>query len=205
VDSRDRGFTLIELIVVMTVMGIAMSVLASATVVVLRTAPAVTGDIDEARSQRGLSTWLAQDAMSTYAVDVTGNVAIAWNPPASIFGFETHPGNPGLCPGTPAGTINLVEMAWKRGQGASTVYVANYRFDPNASNPRVLRMTCNGPSATSLTLRDSQILTQGLAASQPFPNVSDYDTVQNELIVRLLSQDGDTISVEVASRNPATP
>lgn len=200
----DAGFTLIETIVVVALMGLVMTVMASTTVVILRTSPQTTRNIDDARSIRGLSTWLSQDVMSTYAIDVTGDVTAPWSAPSSIYGFDTHPENPGLC-GSVVGTVNIVQMAWKRTTTTTRVFVANYRFDPSASDASVIRITCEGASTSTLAATSRTELTAGLAIAQDFPEVADYDAAGNELVVRLASDSGNEVLIEVASRNPATP
>jgi prepilin-type N-terminal cleavage/methylation domain-containing protein len=62
---HDRGFTLVETVIVVALMGIVMSVLAATFVVVVRTNPANEARDDGARGLLGLSTWLPEDVSST--------------------------------------------------------------------------------------------------------------------------------------------
>lgn len=201
--SADGGFTLIETVVVIALTGFVMTVLAATTVVVLRTTPLTTGNIDDARSLRGLSAWLSHDVMSTYAIDVTGVVTDPWSAPSSIFGFDTHPDNPGLCDG--ASGTNLVQMAWRSVTTSTRVFVASYRFGSDSGEPTVVRTLCEGPTVDSLVVTSRITLTSGLSAAQDFPNVADYDQAGNELTLRLRSDSGTEVVIEATSRNPASP
>lgn len=63
--STDRGMTLVELVVVMSIVGLVTLVIAATFIVILRVAPATEFRIDDARSTRGLQTWLVRDIAST--------------------------------------------------------------------------------------------------------------------------------------------
>mgnify|MGYP000246919284 CR=1 FL=1 len=62
---RDDGFTLIEVIIVLVILGIVMSSLSLAFSVALRTNPDNESRVDDARSTRSLATWLSYDVSST--------------------------------------------------------------------------------------------------------------------------------------------
>lgn len=119
-DRRSTGFTLIEVLISITILGVIMSVLALAMGAILRTVPTNAERVDEARYTRSLQSFLLRDLLST--------------PRDSI---ETDPVQ-GLCsPGD--GTANLVQLVW---DDNSTTHVADYRFAPNGD---VERITCQGP------------------------------------------------------------
>jgi prepilin-type N-terminal cleavage/methylation domain-containing protein len=56
---RDRGFTLIEMLIVLTVMGTLTAVISSVIIVALRSTPSAEARVDDARGVQSLVTWLA--------------------------------------------------------------------------------------------------------------------------------------------------
>lgn len=199
--SLDRGFTLAETVIVTTLMGLVMGTLGLVVSAVLRTTPITEGHVDDARSLRDIATWLADDAMSSVALDITP--AGSWTAPPSPLGVDTHPDNPGLCGAFP-GTTNLVQFAWRQVDSATRVFVSNYRFDPTGERPVVMRVTCTGGSFATLSESSRQRLTTGLAPAQNFATASQYDGATRTLTLRLVSDSGTESLVRVASRNPST-
>ncbi len=61
----DGGFTLVEVTLTMMISGVLIAALATAISAAIRTTPANEDRIDDARSTRALSTYLAQDTIST--------------------------------------------------------------------------------------------------------------------------------------------
>ena len=60
-DDADRGFTLIEILIVVTSIAIIAAAAAATISVVLRTAPPTEERANDARSLQGLVTWIPQD------------------------------------------------------------------------------------------------------------------------------------------------
>ena len=139
--TRDAGFTLPELLIVIVLMGILMPVLAMAFSVVVRTSPTSDARADDSRSLTNLTNWISQDVSST-----------------SEDGFFVGPSAPGdgagcLLPSSAGGSVNLLELRWKEG---STQFVTNYRFVPNSPSDgkgRIFRYSClKGQAAGELRM-----------------------------------------------------
>ena len=129
---RDSGFTLVELLVSVALMGVLMPVLAGAFTVVMRTTPSVEDRVDNAHTLQGVVTWLAQDIDST--------------PPS---GFDLGASTPSGCTLSPG--TNLLRLEWSENIGAGTVrYVANYRHVLVGSSYYIQRVTCRGTGAGPL-------------------------------------------------------
>jgi len=124
-DSRsrrtDRGFTLIEVLVVVVVLGMVMTALAAAFVVIVKANPTTDARTDDARSLDNLTTWLSRDVSSTlesgFVVGAAGS----------------------SCTGVPA-SKGLLELQWSE---AGTTYVSNYRYVSTGSTTGTIhRYTC---------------------------------------------------------------
>lgn len=130
--QRDRGVTLLELVVGVGLLAILAPVIAAAFAVTLRTTPGLSDRIDNARTLQGVVTWLPQDIDST--------------PPT---GFDTDATTPSGCtlnPGT-----NLLRLEWSENLGGATVrYVSNYRYVTVGANSVIQRVTCNGAGSGPL-------------------------------------------------------
>lgn len=68
--DRDRGLTLTELLITITVVGIIMGVLSSATIVFLRNQTSATERIDETRGLQQLVNYLPGDVASAQVIKV---------------------------------------------------------------------------------------------------------------------------------------
>src|SRR5215218_138684 len=98
-ERSDRGFTLVELIIVVSIMGVLTVALANAVTVILKTNVKVTTRVDDNRDILALATWFPQDVNSTPASkDGTPGT-----------GAELDTTLPSGCSGSdPAGSTNLV-------------------------------------------------------------------------------------------------
>ncbi len=143
--GAERGFTLIEMLIVMTMMGVLASALAMTISIVLRTSPAAEDRVDDARSVQGLVTWLPQD------VDAT--------PPDQ---FNTDPAAAWPCDGAaPSNSYNVVTMRWSERTSTTTNFAATYRYEFDGSSWRILRYTCEG-TGSSMILGRTMRLTDAL-------------------------------------------
>ena len=107
--DRDRGLSLIEVLVVVVVLGVVMTVISGVVAVILRTQGPLAAATDDSRSLRGAVTWLAQD--------------VAGVPPT---GFDFSPAASSGCGGDVG--PSLVRLAWSETSTTTVNYVANYRF-----------------------------------------------------------------------------
>lgn len=205
---RDDGLTLVELLVVITLLGLVMFVIAAAFSTILRVAPSTTYRIDDARSTRGLHTWLTRDISSTPPTVYdpgTGTGFVDGSYPS-----PTDAGVPAADLCTPDGA-HVLFMAWS---DRGTSYRAQYTIEGDASlGFRVVRTICGGDNDRLPLTGD---VSDGTCASS-FRSVlttTDVDTdgdVEATITLCLVSiQDDDgllggdgqqEITLSVASRN----
>jgi prepilin-type N-terminal cleavage/methylation domain-containing protein len=137
--SRDAGFTLPELLIVIVLMGVLMPVLAMAFSVVVRTSPTSDARADDSRSLNNLTNWISQDVSSTSE--------------DGFFIGVSAPDGGCVLPPNAAGSVNLLELHWKEG---TKQFVSNYRFVSNSpadGKGRIFRYAClKGGSASELRM-----------------------------------------------------
>ncbi len=63
--STDRGFTLVETIVVLLMVGVLATVMVAVIAVILRNVPGTEARADDSRTYQRLIQWLPRDAAST--------------------------------------------------------------------------------------------------------------------------------------------
>ena len=142
--NLDSGFTLIELVVAVTLVGM-LSVAAMAGITsILRTVPANSRNIGESHDQDQLVNYFVPDVRST---GVSGVVAS----PAA-----------GGCSGSDPG-VNVVQLTWQR---AGVTYRSSYRVITTNGASRLDRYLCSG--ATAANLGAAQV-TNILDAIDPVP------------------------------------
>lgn len=193
--ERDGGFTLVELLLTMLISGVLIASLATAISVAIQTTPTSERRIDDARSTRSLSTYLAQDTTSTppFAPEQGEggfNVSTVDGPENNDCGAE--------------GT-NIVHLQWTETVVERKTYVANYRFVIEDGAGRVRRVTCSAPDGEPYSATSSIFLTPRLdPGAAPVASLT-LDAVGNveSMSFTLTGQSGETVLVEVASRNPS--
>ena len=153
-ERDDQGFTVIEVLIVIVVMGTLMSTLAAAIVISLRTAPNTEARLDDARSTRALATWLSYDTTS----------APPFLPEQAQGGIDITP-RANDCGG--AGT-NLLHLKWTENSFSQRTYVANYRF---VESGEIVRYYCTQSGADVPVALSARTLTRGLDPLDP-PTVS---------------------------------
>jgi prepilin-type N-terminal cleavage/methylation domain-containing protein len=196
----DRGFTLVEVLVVISVLGVLVTALASTIVVVLRTAPPTELRIDDTRMTRGLMTWLHQDVASTPPY-LPQKKPLNSPSGVSTAGFDREGGRSD-CANT-AGT-NLVHMRWVErnlkddGTETWTTYVATYRRVPSGA---IIRYTCSGLGSPPYQNTSSIKLADGLSNEADIrPVVVSGRVVRLE--TRLTSPRGLVAQFDVTANNP---
>jgi prepilin-type N-terminal cleavage/methylation domain-containing protein len=102
------GFTLIEVVISVTLVGLLSAVLAAVFTTVVRTSPSTEERADDARSLLAITTWLPRDVGS-----------------ASPTSFRAGDLPSSCSSGVDAGSQGLLELQWTAG---GTTLVANYRF-----------------------------------------------------------------------------
>lgn len=194
--TADSGFTLVELLVSITLIGVIATVVASTIVVTIRTNPISEERTDVARTLQGLVTWLPQDVDST--------------PPT---GFTTTKTSPSGC--TNSEGTNLLLLQWtEKIFTATTTFIANYRHVTTAAGESyITRTTCRGtgakPLGNTVVARASAPLPALPANWQPgdMPvsvEITRDETDDVELVVfEVQTLDGVLLRVDSAPKNPA--
>ena len=176
----------------LVIMGTLMAALALAVSVTLRAAPTASDRIDDSRTTRGLSTWLAQDTTSTPKVIPAGPLGGMNTSPTDAASGANDCGGAGQ---------NIVHMTWTETFASTDTYVANYRFVGDGITARVARYTCSRQGTGPFTTPRAQFLTPMLDAAAP--PIGDFDTTANVLSFTLTGQTGETVLIETSSRNPS--
>lgn len=194
--TRSDGFTLVEVLVSMTVMGLIATVISSVVVVALKNNPAVQLRTDAALTLQGITTWLPQDVDST--------------PPT---GFNTVATKSSDCSSSPG--INALHMQWTESiSGTTTTFIANYRYVASASENIIKRVTCRKIGGFTIGSTIVQRVTGPLSAMPalwvpgqlPVKVEVTYDPAVGDVtivVVELLSANNQLLRVEAAPKNPA--
>jgi len=128
-NARDRGMTLIELLISISVLGTIVAVLATAVIVTVRQQPETEARLDVARWEQGLALWLPADLSSASAVtDLQTDAPCA----SAICTFG----------------VNALQLSWDVGAGATVV---SYRYGPagDGTSWQLNRVECIDGSCTS--------------------------------------------------------
>jgi prepilin-type N-terminal cleavage/methylation domain-containing protein len=138
----DRGFTLTEVLIVVSIIGLLSIVIALVFSVIVRTAPATEARADDARSLLGLSQWIPADVAST----PPGSIDI------SVGGRRANSGCTGAAQTDPG--EDLLFLSWAGiADGSSSTFQVIYRWVPSDDGFVVKRYGCrNGGVAQVNTL-----------------------------------------------------
>lgn len=196
VDHRDGGFTLVEVTITILITGILVSALAMAITMAVRVSPDSEDRIDDARSTRFLSTWLAQDTVSTPP----------FLPEEAVGGFNLTAADDGTNNECAAAGSNVVHLRWQETTTTTVTYVANYRFVVEDGVGKVWRYTCRSADGVTFDSVSGRSMTPDLDPSQtPTASVT-TDPISGDVTVlsfQLTGVGGETVLIETSSRNPS--
>lgn len=192
--TRSDGFTLVEVLVSMTVMGLIATVISSVVIVAVKNNPAVQMRTDAALTLQGVTTWLPQDVDST--------------PPD---GFDKAATTVSGCASSPG--VNLLRMQWSEDIGGTvTKFIADYRYVTTGTQNVINRITCSGTGALPL---GNTVVQKASGPLAPMPNnwqqgnlpvaVTIFPDLDDGVLVKMsvLSENNQLLSVEAAPKNPA--
>lgn len=171
-DRRDRGMTLIELLICVAVLGTIVAVLASAVIVTIRQQPETEGRLDVARWEQSLALWLPADLASATTVSAEEG--------------DTPCGSGSCLYGS-----NALQLSWNDGTGETIV---SYRYGPSKDglSYELHRVVCKaGSCRDQIVLRDLSVPSDddGIpvpwAAGDPVP-----DTVINVTVPLAVGSSG---------------
>ncbi len=142
----DRGMTLIELLVSITVIGLIATVLAATITVVLRQSPETTARVDTARWEQNLGTWLPADLTSAqWPADENGD-GVADDPTEAVDYDAYTPCGDDMC----TWGENVVHLAWEEGGVSIDV---SYRYgQADDGTYQFRRVECRNGNCSSQTL-----------------------------------------------------
>ncbi len=192
-QRRDaRGFTLIETLMVVAMLGLIATVLAAAFTVIVRTQPPTEATVDDARTLLGITTYLPEDVDST---------------PAAGFDLPTpradSDNQPTGCAGNATDGFSLLHLTWTESVGSTATYIANYHAIPEPAGSRhrpILMRQWRGPSRINMT----SVFPALPASWDPGEPPIRFEFVGADGIdVEITTIDGDTQSLEARSNNPA--
>jgi prepilin-type N-terminal cleavage/methylation domain-containing protein len=126
---RDAGFTLVELIISVALIGILTVSIGNGIITVVRSSPMLTRNVGDSRDQQQLLNYLVQDVRATA--------------PSGVDLTAAAPG----CAGTTG--FNIVELTWQ--QAATTWYRVSYRLTPQVTKSNLDRLICSATSRAGLT------------------------------------------------------
>ena len=171
-DPRDRGMTLIELLISVVVLGTIVAVLAAAVIVTIRQQPEIEGRLDVARWEQSLALWLPADLASASTVSAAeGDTPCASG--SCLYGS------------------NALQLSWNDGTGETIV---SYRYGPSSDglSYELHRVVCKSGSCNDqIVLRDLAVPSDDdgnpvpWAAGDPVP-----DTVINVTVPLAVGSSG---------------
>lgn len=190
----DSGFTLIEVLIVTVVLGVVTSAIAVSFSVIVRATPQTEVRVDDARSTRGLATWLAHDTTSAppfIPEQAQGGINVTQSATAD----NNDCGGSGN---------NILHLQWLEDGFVNQTFVANYRYVDNGTQGMVVRYTCSRVGAAPFAGTAVQNLTSGLApASSPVAiPVMGAPGKATSVDFQLTALSGETVFVQTGSRNP---
>ncbi|MFZ9230378.1 MAG: prepilin-type N-terminal cleavage/methylation domain-containing protein [Ilumatobacteraceae bacterium] len=177
-DTRDRGMTLVELLVTVTILGVIMSSLAAAVIVMLRAEAPTRDRIAESKDVTFLQAWIPTDLASA----VSRNVDPTYQP------AEKAP-----LPGTNVITITRPDLS----NPSSTSYVTiSYRYVQAGDEWQLRRYQILNPTSTTPVVTQVGVAHElaappvGWTAAQT-PSHAVRVTARNQVVLRPIGEDID--------------
>lgn len=192
---RDRGSTLLEMVVGITLIGLVAIGATGALQASQAASPVADAAADEARSMQGVVTWLPQDVDST--------------PPG---GFDLDPDRATGCSESPG--INVLHLTWYEDIGTGPVtFHSSYRYVSTGTGTtgRIVRVTCAGPGggpyANTVIANASTDLpalpTGWTPGSLPVAVTLTNDDGRTLVRFRVQTLQGAVVSTDAAPKNPS--
>ncbi len=186
----DSGFTLVEMLIVVVIIGLVMGAVSSAIIVVLRNQVDTTQRLDDNRDLLHLATWVPQDVNSTPVGTVAGTGIEAGSLPSGC--------------STPDSGLGLLRLTWteKPSSAPATTYRVSYRAVTTGPSVIVKRYSCTNFGAANIANASKEIALLP-SGGLPVSVVATSSHVMFSVTQRAGTSDESVVKVEADSRNPA--
>lgn len=177
-DETDRGMTLVELLITVTILGVIMSSLAAAVIVMLRSEAPTRDRIAESKDVTFLQAWIPTDLASA----VSRNVEPTYQPAAAT-----------MLPGTNVITITRPDLS---GSSAPSYVTISYRYVNDGDEWQLRRYEIRNPNGPSPEVTQVGVAHELAAppptwtATQP-PVHAVLVTARNQVVLRPIGEDID--------------
>ncbi|MFN5605003.1 MAG: prepilin-type N-terminal cleavage/methylation domain-containing protein, partial [Actinomycetes bacterium] len=177
-DETDRGMTLVELLITVTILGVIMSSLAAAVIVMLRSEAPTRDRIAESKDVTFLQAWIPTDLASA----VSRNVEPTYQPAAAT-----------MLPGTNVITITRPDLS---GSSAPSYVTISYRYVNDGDEWQLRRYEIRNPNGPSPEVTHVGVAHELAAppptwtATQP-PVHAVLVTARNQVVLRPIGEDID--------------
>ena len=177
-DETDRGMTLVELLITVTILGVIMSSLAAAVIVMLRSEAPTRDRIAESKDVTFLQAWIPTDLASA----VSRNVVPTYQPAAAT-----------TLPGTNVITITRPDLS---GSSATSYVTISYRYVNDGDEWQLRRYEIRDPNGPSPEVTQVGVAHELAAppptwtATQP-PVHAVLVTARNQVVLRPIGEDID--------------
>lgn len=190
---RDRGFSLIELVIMIALTGFITTSLVGGIIVLLRNNVAVSTRNADNADLLALATWLPQDVNST--------------PTGIVAGTGVELGNLASgCATADVGT-GLLRLTWTEQQttGSADVYRVSYRAVTSNGTASVSRVSCKN-YGTAVSNIASEKLALNTDGSFPFAVTSTVNSNGQKVVMAVTQHPGTStqkvVQIEATSKNP---
>ena len=187
--ERDRGFTLPEMLVSLSLSGLVAGVTALAFMIVVRSLPLAEARADDARTMSGLTVYLPEDVASTPPG------SFVWDDPDHLTG----------CAGDSPGR-GVLHLTWSDG---SQTWNVDYRLEADSEGTRITRYSCGPGEAAEVDTLTSYLplvdLDTWQAGDAPvaLEPILDGDGLVAGVRMTVTTVSERTVEMVVGSNNPA--
>ena len=175
-SQRDRGMTLVELLITVTILGVIMTSLSAAMIVVLRSEKPIKDHLSESKDITFLQAWIPNDLASASSRNIDPS---------------HQPSSRTTLPGTNVLTLNRADISTS---GITTNYVVSYRYVPVGDEWQLQRYEIRNAGLATQIITKVGVAHQ-LASPPPTwkpsqsPNHAVSVTSRNQVVLRPIGED----------------
>lgn len=189
---RDRGTTMMELLIAIVVIGIIAGTLLSVVATFLRNDVAASERIDESRDLQQITSYLPADVSSAFVTEL-----LADSNGDPTYYDANDPATAATCSGFSTPGANVLSLKWSETFGGSmTQYRVQYRTQVVGSETQIVRVSCSGNPLSAATART--------VARQLSPSVPVLTTISPAGLIQmtLTAKSGRKLTITVTPQNP---